>query len=156
MSFFDACSAPVELEASYKAGGAIDPNLELSAVVDAAGIAFRSLEVVLTQDGRIMPGEHDDMDVGVVSRLLHGPAEPEYWVDGLATKGMQGVEEAVRFEAVAAANAFNSGIRAGGRSPERLFGSIVGESDSERPVPRIASLGTWRSSGRDLELRLAA
>ena len=94
------------------------------------------------------------MDVGVVSLLLHGPAEPEYCVDGLLTEGTRGVDVAVRFEAVAAANAFNSGIRAGGNSPDCLFGSIVGSIDSDGAAPRKArAFGSLKSSGRDFELQ---
>lgn len=100
-----------------------------------------------------MPGEQEDMEVGVVSLLLHGPVEPERCVDGLPNAGMWGVEVAVRFKVVAAANAFNSGISAGGSSPECLFDSMVGSIGSDGPPPRKAAVvDSRKSSGRDLEL----
>jgi hypothetical protein len=100
-----------------------------------------------------MPGEQEDMEVGVVSLLLHGPVEPECCVDGLPTAGRWGVEVAAWFKEVAAANALNSGISAGGRSPERLFDSMVGSIGSDGPPPRKAAVvDSWRSPGRDLEL----
>ncbi len=34
-----------------------------------------------------MPGEQEDTEDGVVFLLLHIPVEPEYWVEGLPTKG---------------------------------------------------------------------
>ena len=65
------------------AGGVLNPNLDLSDVVDGEGTVFRSLWGVLTMEGWTMPGEQEETDVGVVSLLPHIPVEPEYWVEGL-------------------------------------------------------------------------
>ena len=88
-------------------------------------ISLRSRETDLALDDCTTLGEYEDTDVGVVSLLLQGPAEPEYCVDGLLTEGTVGVDNAVRFMVVAAANACSSGISPGGSSLDLSPASIL-------------------------------
>jgi len=73
----------------------------------------------------MIPGEYDDIDIGVVFRLLQGSGEPEYSDDGLLITGAAG-NPCERVNSLEAARACSPGIRVGGNSVGRVRLYIAG------------------------------
>jgi hypothetical protein len=103
--------------------------------------------------GWTIPGEYEDMDVGV-DVGLQGPGESEYLVEGLLTDAEIAGVGGFCFGGAFVVKPANSGTIGRGSSA-LLRGSIVGIEDvGGRAIPRTASgYGSLYPPGRDMEPR---
>src|SRR5436305_11853719 len=89
------------------------------------GVVLRRRAGGLSLCGGMMPGEYEDIEAGVVPRLLQGSGESEYSEDGLLIIGAAGIICDL-LNSLATARACSSGINDGDNSAGRGRLSVAG------------------------------